>query len=103
MKAFAVLMMGEYWLVFAENHSKAKGAVVTLAWSAEVRPLLFKSLRCRRWSEMDGAWFDGGRTVEYWGFPGTLDRETGIFTETPAPFLRRPEAINPSIVREHVL
>jgi hypothetical protein len=79
-RAYAICMTGLYFLVNAPDAAQAKGAVIRLAYAANVRQ--YRGLRCRRWPEFDG----GDARVMEWGYPGARDPETGVRIEIPSPF-----------------
>lgn len=85
MKAYAVRFAGEFFLVYAEGHARAKGAIIRLALEADRQyGRHFAGLACRRWPSCD---MDApARPVYEWGTPGTRCRETGSYIEMPAPF-----------------
>lgn len=84
MKAYVVRMSGEYWLVYAENAARAKGAIVR----REGRYAYFKDLACRRWPRLDPTGPLPRRIYEL-GTPGVRCRETGARPEIPEPFAQK--------------
>lgn len=89
MKAYAVHLSDEYWLVYAARGRDARAAVIRAEYYRDGRWLrhAFRTLRCRRWPALDDSpdW-DRGPRAEYWGSPGARDRETGVRIEVPSPF-----------------